>query len=87
MSHTARGIFRVVGLLVEGTLSVEYVRHCDLPRESAPPLGGKTVRLLDDLWIDKVPLELVDINDRLPNTLLMVTVRDRTEVVKVEKAS
>jgi len=29
---------------------------------------------------------LVDINDRRPNTLLRVTVRNRTEVVKVEKA-
>jgi hypothetical protein len=86
MSHTARGIFRVVGQLVEGTLSVEYVRHCDLPPESAPPSGGKTVRILDDLWIDKVPLELVDINDRLPNTLLRVTVRDRMQVLKVERA-
>ena len=65
---------------------IEYVRHCDLPLEPAPSPGGKTIRILDDLWIDKVPLELVEMNDRLPNTLLRVTVRDRTEVVKVERA-
>jgi hypothetical protein len=86
MSHTARGIFRVVGQLSEGTLTVEYVEHCDLPPLPAPLPGGKIFRILDDLWIDNVPLELVDFNDRLPNTLLRITVRDRTEVVKVERA-
>ncbi len=86
MSHIARGIFRVVGQLIEGTLTVEYVRHCDLPVEPPPPPGIKIIRILDDLWIDNVPLELVDINDRLPNTLLRVTVRNQTEVIKVERA-
>ncbi|HYG36420.1 MAG TPA: hypothetical protein VEC99_16620 [Clostridia bacterium] len=87
MSHTARVIFRVVGQLVEGTLSVEYVRHCDLPPETAPLLGGKIISTVDTLWIDKVQLELVNIIDRLPNTLLRVTVRNQTEVVKVERPS
>ena len=86
MDHVARGIFRVVGQLIEGTLTVEYVEHCDLLPLPAPPPGGKVIRILDDLWIDKVPLELVDMNDRLPNTLLRVTVRNQTEVLKVERA-
>lgn len=86
MEHIARGIFRVVGQLTEGTLTVEYVEYCDLPPEPTPPPGGKVIRILDDLWINKVPLELVDMNDRLPNTLLRVTVRERTEVIKVERA-
>lgn len=87
MSHTARGIFRVVGHLYPGVLTVQYVRHCDLAPKPTPPPGGKVVRILDDLWVDKVPVELVDVSDRLPNTLLLVTVRDQTEVVKVERAS
>jgi hypothetical protein len=87
MDHIARGIFQVVGQLVEGTLTVEYVEHCDLPLERTPPPGCKVIHILDNLWIDKIPIDLVDMNDRLPNTLLRVTVRNQTEVLKVERAT
>ena len=86
MNHIAQGVFRVLGPLVEGTLTVEYVRHCGDPPEPIPPAGGKIIGIRDDLWIDSIPVGLVDMNDRLPNTLLKVTVRNQREVVRVERA-
>jgi hypothetical protein len=82
---TAQGIFRVVGHLVEGWLDVEYVKHCDECPEVTPPPGGKVITIRDDLWVGQIPIELVDIDDRLPNTLLKVTVRNRTDVIHVER--
>ena len=78
MSHIAEGIFRVVGNLTPGFLKVEYVRHCE-----PTPEGFISIR--DDLWIDQVPLGLVAFSDRMPNTLLRVTVQDRCEVVRAER--
>jgi hypothetical protein len=85
MPHLAQGVFRVVGHLIEGWLSVEYVRHCDELPESTPARGQRIISIRDDLWIDAVPVALVDIDDRLPNTLLRVTVKEQTEVVHVER--
>jgi hypothetical protein len=85
MSHVAQGVFRVVGHLVEGWLTVEYVRHCDELSAVTPPPGGRVISIRDDLWIDRVPVALVAIEDRIPNTLLRVTVRERTEVIHVER--
>jgi len=50
-----------------------------------PPPGGRVITIRDDLWIDRVPVAMVAIKDRIPNTLLRVTVRDRTEVINVER--
>jgi hypothetical protein len=83
MSHVAQGVFRVVGHLVEGWLTVEYVRYCDASPAVTPPPGGRVISIRDDLWIDRVPVAMVSIEDRIPNTLLRVTVRDRTEVIHV----
>ena len=85
MSHFAQGVFRVVGQLAEGWLTVEYVRHCDESPAVTPPPGGRVISIRDDLWIDRVPVEMVAIEDRMPNTLLRVTVRERTEVIHVER--
>lgn len=85
MSHVAKGVFRVVGHLTEGWLTVEYVRHSDELPEVTPPPGVRVIQIRDDLWIDRVPISLVAIEDRMPNTLLRVTVRDRTEVIHVER--
>jgi hypothetical protein len=87
MSRDAQGIYRVVGHLVEGWLTVELVGSCVEYPEVTPPPGGRVVSIRDDLWIDRVPVSLVQIDDRLPNTLLRVTVRDRTEVIYVERAN
>ena len=87
MSHVAQGVFRVVGHHIEGWLAVEYMRHCDEQPELAESRPDKVVSIRDDLWIDSVPIGMVAIEDRLPNTLLRVTVRDRTEVVHVERES
>lgn len=87
MSDFSQGIFRVVGRLFEEYLSVQYdyVKSC----EPFPPtpLGGKILIIRDDLQIDRVPIEMVLPEDRMPNTLLKITVRDRTVVVKVERAN
>jgi hypothetical protein len=85
MSHVAQGLFRVVGHLAEDWLTVEYVRHCDELPAATPPPGGRVISIRDDLWIDRVPVALVAIEDRIPNTLLRVTVRERTEVIHVER--
>jgi hypothetical protein len=85
MSHVAQGVFRVVGHLIEGWLTVEYVRHCDELPVVTPPPGDRVIYIRDDLWIDRVPIEMVAIEDRTPNTLLRVTVRERTEVIHVER--
>ena len=85
MSHVAQGVFRVVGHLAEGWLTVEYVRHCDESLAVTPPEGGRVISIRDDLWIDRIPVALVAIEDRIPNTLLRVTVRDRIEVIRVER--
>ena len=85
VSHIAQGVFRVVGHLTENWLNVEYVRHrIELPTITPPP-EGRLISIKDDLWIDRVPIEMVAIEDRMPNTLLRVTVRDRTEVIHVER--
>ena len=83
MPHVAQGVFRVVGHLTEGWLSVEYVKHCDELPKSTPPRGGRIISIRDDLCVDMIPVALVDLDDRLPNTLLKVTVKDRTEVLHV----
>ncbi|MDB6055815.1 MAG: hypothetical protein JWN25_3338, partial [Verrucomicrobiales bacterium] len=67
MAHVAQGIFRVVGHLVEDSLTVEYVRHCDELSAATPPPGGKSVSIRDDLWIDRVPVAMVAIQDRMPS--------------------
>jgi hypothetical protein len=85
MSHVAQGVFRVVGHLTEGWLTVEYVLHCDELPTVTPPPGGRVISIRDNLWIDRVPVEMVAIEDRLPNTLLRVTVRERSEVICVER--
>jgi hypothetical protein len=85
MSHVAQGVFRVLGHLAEGWLTVEYVRHCEELPAMTPPPGGRVITIRDDLWIDRVPVAMVAIKDRIPNTLLRVTVRDRTEVINVER--
>ena len=83
----AQGIYRVVGHLVEGWLTVELVRSLtEWPKVDAP-LGCRVIEIHDDLWIDKVPVSLVEIGSRFPNTLLKVTVRNRTEVMHVERAN
>lgn len=84
MTHVTQGVFQVVGHLVEGWLTVEYVRHCEI-LAATQPLGDRVVYIRDDLWIDRVPVSLVAIEDRMPNTLLRITVRDRTEVIFVER--
>jgi hypothetical protein len=83
----AQGIYRVVGHLVEGWLTVELVRSLTEWPEVKPPPGGTVISIHDDLWIDRVPVSLVEIGDRFPNTLLKVTVRNRTEVIHVERAN
>jgi len=85
MTNIANGVYRVVGHLIDGWLTVEFVRRCDESPEVTPPPGGKVIALWDDLWIDRVPITMVAIEDRIPNTLLRVTVRERTEVIHVEK--
>ena len=75
----------MVGHLTDGWLTVEYVRHCDELPKVTPPPGGRVISIRDDLWIDRVPVDLVAIEDRMPNTLLRVTVRERTEVIHVER--
>ena len=77
MSHTAQSIYRVVGQLTPGFLKVELVRDGEPSSE-----GFVSIR---DSWLDQVPLELVALSDRLPNTLLRVTVQNRYEVVHVER--
>jgi hypothetical protein len=59
MSHVAQGVFRVVGHLAEGWLTVEYVRHCDESLAVTPPEGGRVISSRDDLWIDRIPVALV----------------------------
>jgi hypothetical protein len=80
--HFAEGVFRVIGHLRPGFLKVECVRHAD----HLPPPTDPTVRVYDmrdDLWIDEVPLDMVPIAKRLPNSLLLVTVRDAKIVTNV----
>ena len=83
--HFAKGIFRVVGNLRPGFLKVEGLGHADpLPEPADPSIRVYDMR--DDLWIDEVPLDMVPMPKRLPNSLLLVTVRDRTIVVDVSAA-
>jgi hypothetical protein len=85
MPHVAQGIFRVVGQLMEGWLTVDYVRHCvELPVATLSP-DTRVISIRDDLWIDQVPIGMVGIEDRMPNTLLKVTVIAKTEVIHVER--
>jgi hypothetical protein len=84
--HIAEGIFRVVGHLVEGWLEVQYIRHCDELPTAIPPPRGRVIDIRDDLWVTQIPISLVEVHDRLPNTLLKVAVRNRTEAIHVERA-
>jgi hypothetical protein len=83
--HFARGIFRIVGNLRPGFLAVEYVSHADPPPPSTDP-SIRVIDLRDDLWIDEVPLDMVPLRARTPNSRLIVTVRDRRTVVNVSNA-
>ena len=84
-SHFAKGIFRVVGNLRPGFLKVEHVRHLEpLPQSADPSVPVYDMR--DDLWIDEVPLDMVPMPNRLPNSLLLVTVKDATIVTAVAAA-
>ena len=80
----AKGVFRVVGNLVPGYLTVQYVRHCDdSPRFAVPARA-----IFDESWIgiDRIPLEMVTLPDRFPNTLLRVTVQSGThEIIQIER--
>lgn len=77
----AKGIFRVVGKLPPGFLKVECLRHAE------PLSDANAYDMRDDLWIDEVPLDMVPMAKRLPNSLHLVTVRDRTVVTNVSVAS
>ncbi len=84
MSYVAKGVFRVVGQLHSGALSVEYVRHCDDSPRFTFPVGTKVI--FDEPWVglDRIPIDLVAMPDRFPNTLLRVIVRG-AEIVHVER--
>ncbi len=85
MSHIVKGVYQVVGHFPEGWLTVKPIGRINEEPEMTPPPGGKIIALWNDLQIDRVPIEMVAFEDRMPNTLLRVTVRDRTAVIHVER--
>jgi hypothetical protein len=86
MTYLAKGVFRVVGQLHPGFLSVEYVRHCD---DSPRPTFPKDAKVIfDEPWVglDRIPIDQVAVPDRFPNTLLRVTVKSTNhEIIHVER--
>lgn len=78
-----KGIFRVVGCLKAGFLELEYVGDGKGPLTTKREDGGITIRCADDVWIHEVPVEVVPFESRMPNCLVEVSVRNRTEILSV----
>ncbi len=89
-THVAKGIFRVIGCVSPGYLKLKYVRHvddADLRPRAKLKEGVRVISIRDDLWVDEVPIELVPPESRMPNSLIELTVRNRTEIIAVAAAN
>lgn len=82
-----KGIFRVVGCLTPGFLKLEYVGDGKGPRVTKREDGGITIRCVDEVWVHEVPVEIVPLESRMPNCLVEVSVRNRTEILSVIRAN
>jgi hypothetical protein len=87
VDHIGKAVFRVVGCLSPGYLKLAYVRDPDGLLVTKKEDGSMIIHIKDDVWIDEVPLELVPQQSRIPNSLITVSVRNRTQVVSVEPAN
>ena len=71
-----KALVRVIGCLHPGFLKVEHV-----PQPKPP----NVVVINDSAWIDQVPLALVPEDLRIANAEFVVLVKDRMQVIGVER--
>ncbi len=76
-------IFRVIGCLSPGYLELEYVGRGEGPVVIRQEDVGMEIRRWDEVWIREIPIEAIPPDCRMPNCLLEITARGRTEVISV----